>query len=71
MAGSRNIFDLQIDMVQTSCGTGVPVMPFERDRGDTELLPYYAEMGPEGLREYWQRKNVETVDGKPTGLFED
>ena len=28
MAGSRQVFDLAIDMVQTSCGTGVPLMDF-------------------------------------------
>jgi hypothetical protein len=28
-------------------------------------------MGPEGVKEYWQRKNVETIDGRPTGIFED
>ena len=71
LAGSRQVFDLAIDKVQTSCGTGVPVMAFQRSRGETELEPFYAEMGPEGVRDYWRRKNVETVDGTPTGIFED
>ena len=71
MAGSRQIFDLTIEAVQTSCGTGVPVMAFQGDRVHTELLPFYADMGPEGVRDYWHRKNTETIDGYPTGLFED
>ncbi len=71
MAGTRQIFDMRIDLVQTSCGTGVPLMPFEADRVHTELLPFYAEMGEDGVQDYWQRKNTETIDGYPTGLFEE
>lgn len=68
IAGSRQIFDLTIDLVQTSCGTGVPIMEYERPRADTELVPFYAEMGEEGVEEYWRRKNVTSIDGKPTGV---
>ena len=71
LAGSRQMFDLNIDLVQTSCGTGVPIMEFQKSRGEEELEPYYNEMGRDGVREYWQRKNVETIDGRPTGIFED
>ena len=71
MAGSRQIFDMTIDKVQTSCGTGVPIMPFERDRGPDELLPYYADMGDDGVRDYWQRKNTQSIDGVDTGIFCD
>lgn len=69
LAGSRQIFNLEIDLVQTSCGTGVPVMQFERTRADEDLVPFYDEMGPEGVQEYWARKNVQSIDGKPTGIF--
>lgn len=68
LAGSRQIFDLTIDLVQTSCGTGVPFMDFSGGRGETELVPYYDEMGPDGVRAYWQRRNAQTIDGKPTGI---
>ena len=71
LAGSRQVFDLAIDLVQTSCGTGVPVMNFEHSRGEEQLVPYYDEMGPDGVMEYWRKKNTTTVDGKPTGIFED
>lgn len=67
MAGQRNLFDLTIEMVQISCGTGVPVMPIERERGPSDLLPYYADLGPEGVSAYWQRKNRLSIDGKETG----
>lgn len=69
IAGSRQIFELTIDLVQTSCGTGVPVMRFETDRVAQELAPFYAELGPDGVRDYWGRKNTETIDGAPTGIF--
>ena len=68
MAGARNIFDLQIDTVQTSCGTGVPFFDYQGQRGEAELLPFYDKMGPSGVEAYWQRKNKLSIDGKPTGL---
>lgn len=71
LAGSRQIFELDIDLVQTSCGTGVPVMEFRKSRGEQELEPFYNDMGSDGVKDYWQRKNTQTIDGKPTGIFED
>ncbi len=71
LAGSRQIFDLRIDLVQTSCGTGVPLMRFAGSRGETELLPFYEKMGAEGVKEYWRKKNSVSIDGKPTGIFSD
>jgi Pyridoxamine 5'-phosphate oxidase len=69
MAGSRQIFVLDIDLVQTSCGTGVPIMSFVAERGPTEMLPFYAEMGEEGVKAYWARKNRLSIDGKATGIL--
>ena len=54
--GARQVFDLRVDLVQTSCGTGVPVMRFERERAGDELLPFYDELGPAGVEAYWRRK---------------
>jgi Pyridoxamine 5'-phosphate oxidase len=71
MAGSRQIFSLEIDLVQTSCGTGVPVMQFTKQRGGDEMLPFYEEMGWEGVRNYWKRRNTLSLDGKPTGIATD
>jgi hypothetical protein len=71
MAGSRQIFDLSIDSVQTSCGTGVPFMPYSGDRASDELVPYYDGLGPLGVEAYWRKKNTQTIDGFGTGLFED
>lgn len=68
MAGSRQIFELDIDLVQTSCGTGVPIMSFVQERGPTELLPFYEDMGEDGVKAYWARKNRFSIDHKPTGI---
>ncbi len=71
IAGSRQIFDLAIDLVQTSCGTGVPIMNFVQSRGEEQLAPFYEDMGPEGVKAYWKRKNSLSIDDKPTGIFAD
>jgi len=69
MAGSRQIFDLEIDLVQTSCGSGVPLMDFRAERGTSELLPFYEAMDDDGMRDYWRRKNTLSIDGKPTHIL--
>ncbi|MGB0799783.1 MAG: pyridoxamine 5'-phosphate oxidase family protein, partial [Planktomarina sp.] len=61
LAGSRQIFDLTIDTVQTSCGSGVPFMEFQACRGEVELEPFYDDLGPDGVNAFWTRKNVETI----------
>lgn len=71
MAGSRQIFDMTIDLVQSSCGTGVPIMEFKQSRADTEMLPFYEDMGTDGVKDYWQRKNTFSIDKKPTGINSD
>ncbi|MEM9523481.1 MAG: pyridoxamine 5'-phosphate oxidase family protein [Pseudomonadota bacterium] len=71
LAGSRQVFDVEIDSVQTSCGTGVPIMSYEKNRAATELLPFYEAMGSDGVEAYWRRKNVRTIDGFETGILED
>lgn len=71
MAGSRQIFDLNIDLVQVSCGTGVPLYEYQGQRGPDELEPFYAKMGPDGVKDYWRKKNQESIDGRSTGIFED
>ena len=69
MAGSRQVFDMNIDLVQSSCGTGVPIMEFKQTRAETEMLPFYEDMGTDGVKDYWQRKNTLSIDNRPTGIF--
>jgi hypothetical protein len=68
MPGARQIFDLTIDLVQTSCGFGVPYFDFvaERDQLDQWAL----KKGPDGISEYWQQKNAYSIDGMETHIVE-
>ncbi|WP_418003780.1 pyridoxamine 5'-phosphate oxidase family protein [Mycobacterium sp. PDNC021] len=66
---ARQIYDMTVDLVQTSCGFGVPLMSVESERA---LLDTWAEKkGPEGVAEYWQQKNLSSIDGMPTKLAVD
>lgn len=66
LPGPRQIFDLDVELVQTSCGYGVPLMSFE---GDRDLLHNWcAKKGDEGLVTYQREKNRVSLDGMPTGL---
>lgn len=71
LAGSRQVFNVSVEAVQTSCGTGVPEMEVLRERVTDDLAPFYAEMGEDGLRDYWRRKNTHTIDGLPTAILGD
>jgi len=67
--GARQMIQLTIDQVQTSCGYNVPLFEYA---GDRETLLRWAEAkGTEGLKRYWSEKNTRSIDGFPTGLVED
>ena len=66
--GARQIVRLDIDLVQTSCGFGVPLMDLV---GERPSLDRWAEaQGEEGLSEYRRAKNALSLDGLPTGLVD-
>ena len=69
MAGSRQIFDIEVEFAQASCGSGVPYYEFKGQRGIGELLPFYDEMGEDGVQQFWERKNQRSIDGKATKIF--
>jgi hypothetical protein len=68
MPGARQVFDLQIELVQSSCGMAVPCYSYQDDRQD--LLAWADRKGPEQLNAYQQQKNRSSLDGLPTGLPE-
>jgi hypothetical protein len=43
-------------------------MTYQAQRGPEELLPFYEQMGEDGVKQYWQRKNSFDIDGRPTGI---
>jgi len=64
--GARQILDVAIELVQSSCGYAVP---FLEPAGERPVLRDWAtEKGPEGLRAYWDMRNRHSIDGLPTGI---
>ncbi len=67
--GMRQFFEIEIDLVQTSCGFAVP---FYELVGERPALENWAQKkGDEGVQEYWKQKNTKSIDGADTGIFED
>jgi len=66
--GARQIVRLHVDRVQTSCGYGTPLFDY---RGERPSLDNWARSkGEDGLEAYRREKNVVSIDGLPTGLFD-
>ncbi len=67
LPGARQVFVLDIDLVQTSCGMGVPFFDHVGTRED--LNRYWDAKTPEQLEEYWRGRNAQSIDGFPTQIF--
>jgi len=67
--GARQIVVLDVDLVQTSCGFGVPLFEYAGERPN--LIDWAVGKGEDGLETYRRRKNSRSLDGLPTGLCED
>ena len=66
LPGARQIFDVALTLVQTSCGMAVPEFSFQ---GDRELLSAWAsKKGEDGLQQYWADKNQTSLDGIATHI---
>ena len=65
--GARQIFDLSVDLVQTSCGMAVPLYDYKSERD--QLINWAIKKGNSGLIEYWKQKNHISLDGKPTNII--
>ena len=64
--GNRQLFVLDVDLVQTSCGYGVPRYDFVGER-DT-LRKWSEQKGEAGIRQYWKEKNHTSIDGVGTRI---
>jgi predicted pyridoxine 5'-phosphate oxidase superfamily flavin-nucleotide-binding protein len=66
--GARQIVLLDIELVLTSCGYGVPLFDYA---GERPTLTRWAESkGDAGLEAYRREKNQFSLDGLPTGILE-
>ncbi len=62
LPGTRQIFVIDVDSVQTSCGWGVPFMSFDKER--TTLSKYHAQQDPaERMKVVASR--TKSIDGLP------
>jgi hypothetical protein len=63
LGGTRQIFDISIDSVQSSCGWGVPLMTYQHDRQTLQKYHRQSEAEP------WLKKvkgRTQSIDGLPT-----
>lgn len=67
LPGTRQIIELHVDLVQTSCGFGVPCFDHREER--SALTRQAESWGEAGLLDYWTRKNLHSIDGYPTNLL--
>ncbi len=67
--GARQAIDVNVEIVQTSCGKGVPYYTYV---GPRDHLNEWAERkGSDGIRKYWEQKNRVSLDGKETGILDE
>lgn len=64
--GVRQIFDLTVESVQTSCGYAVPFYEYKEQR--TRLVNWDKAKSKEELTKYWEERNKLSIDGKDTGI---
>ena len=65
LQGTRQIFEFDVDSVQTSCGWGVPFMSFERER---QTLSKYHGSFTEAERLAKIADRTKSIDGLPVRL---
>jgi hypothetical protein len=66
LVGARQIVRLDVDLVQTSCGFGVPRYDYQGERDS--LIRWAEAKGEDGLADYRAEKNAVSLDGLPTGV---
>lgn len=67
-SGARQIYDVRVDMLQTSCGYAVPYFDHA---GPRDTLQKWADTkGPEGVATYWADRNQTSIDGLPTHILD-
>jgi len=67
IAGARQIFELDVNLVQSSCGMSVPFYTYVKER--EELTSWAAKEGDEGIKEYWEKNNQTSLDAKATHIM--
>lgn len=66
---ARQYVDFTIELVQTSCGYGVPFYDFSGERDNMDR--WLASKDENDIEDYWREKNLVSLDGAPTHIFEE
>jgi len=66
LPSTRQLIIVDVDLVQTSCGFGVPMYDFKRER--SIHFDWAEQKGPDGLIEYINKNNLKSLDGLDTDL---
>ena len=67
--GARQIIEMKVNLVQTSCGFAVPFMDFKEER--TTLNNWAVKQGEDKIEDYWKNRNTQSIDGFETNILED
>jgi len=59
--GTRQIMVIDVEQTQDSCGMGVPLYDYQSDRD--ALVNGWDKRGPDGVRDYWKKRNAKSIDG--------
>lgn len=66
LPGARQIVDMSVALVPSSCGDAVPRLDAAQER---PVLRHWAkDRGHEGLRGFWRARNGARIDGRPIGI---
>jgi hypothetical protein len=68
LPGARQIIVADIDRVQTSCGWGVPLYEYQKER--PTLVKWAVGKGEDWLEDYRCETNSASIDGLPTPIGE-
>ena len=67
--GVRQIMEIDVEAAMTSCGYAVP--RFDRLEERDTLRKYWQTRGDDAVMKYHEQKNLESIDGLPTGILAD
>ncbi|MFN2462890.1 MAG: pyridoxamine 5'-phosphate oxidase family protein [Candidatus Dormibacteria bacterium] len=60
---ARAIIRVAVERISDSCGFGVPLMSYQRER--TQIDAWAEHKGPQGIAEYQENHNAASIDGIP------
>ena len=66
--GTRQFYEIRIDLVQTACGYAVPFYEFKGER--STLTKWADKKGRSGVEDYWRESNQISLDGYETDILD-